>query len=93
MDYVENYEDLGNAIILQAFDDYCSWLYFYKKFPSSNTKRELNKIEYFFHSALYEVCTKIPPSVLIKLAERKVDERIRIEKSNKKSNTTGEYAN
>lgn len=93
MDYVENYENLGNAIILQAFDDYCSWLYVYKKIPTLTTKRELDKIEYFFHSALYEICTKIPPSVLIKLAERKVDERIRIEKSNKKFNTTSKHAN
>ena len=59
----DNYNNLANAIILQAVKDY----------RLNDDERELASIERFFRSGWFGVLTRIDPEMLIaKLREEKV---------------------
>jgi len=71
---VDEYEKLGNAIILQAVKDYRFALKRLEKHPRNDlalyTKRE---VENFFYSGLFSILTSLDPKVLIqKLGEEVV---------------------
>ncbi len=69
----DKYEDLANAIILQAVKDYRNALIKLKKHPISrialNTKQE---VEQFFRSNWYTYLTALDPEILI----RKLNEEV-----------------
>lgn len=63
---MDTYENLANAIILQAVDDYRDALKRLNHFPhdrdSIHTKSE---VERFFHSAWFSTLTSLDPEMLI----------------------------
>lgn len=60
------YENLANAIILQAVKDY----------RLTDDERELQEIERFFHSSWFGVLSKVDPEFLIKeLRKEKQNDR------------------
>lgn len=67
------YEELANAIILQAVKDYRDALKNLKKYPndtdSQNTKKEC---EAFFRSAWYNLMTKVDGKMLISALQKEV---------------------
>lgn len=76
------YSNLSNAIIIRAVDDYRSHfdrLNYLLREPSFNgrriveTKREIDKIEGFFHSEWYSLITNISPEDVIKKVRKEVE--------------------
>jgi hypothetical protein len=63
----EAYENLANAIIKLAADDYKSALIRLKRHPESeSTKADVKRQEKFFYSEWYEVLTDLDASYLIR---------------------------
>lgn len=61
--YDRNYEELANAIIMQAVNDYrASW----KKKGGASERRQ---IQNFFHSRLFANITEVNPDYLIERLE------------------------
>lgn len=72
---MEPYENLANAIILQAVKDYRAALKKLKRNPYSNlsiTKAEIASIERFFRSPWYEALTNVDGELLIKKLREEV---------------------
>lgn len=71
----EAYENLANAIIKLAADDYKAALIRLKRNPESESaKRDVEREERFFYSEWYEVLTDLDPSYLIRKMKERVNE-------------------
>ncbi|MBQ7558274.1 MAG: hypothetical protein IJT00_09455 [Lachnospiraceae bacterium] len=71
----EAYENLANAIIKLAADDYKSALIRLKRHPDSESaKRDVERQEKFFYSEWFEVLTDLDPSYLIRRMKEMVNE-------------------
>ena len=66
------YEDLANAIILKAVDDYRTAL---QGVPCKDTDKEIKELEKFFRSAWFKVLTKIDGEYLIARLREEEKER------------------
>ena len=67
------YENLANAIVAQAAQDYLSALKRLKKNPRNRTAMdEAMQMEKFFHSGWYEILTDVDPDYLIRKLREKV---------------------
>lgn len=63
----ENYQELANAIILQAVKDYRDALDILSKRDNNKTaKAEKRSIEYFFRSPWFSVLTNLNGAILIR---------------------------
>ena len=66
---------LGNGIIIQAINDYGIYMKRLEKNPSDTRARdEIESIEKFFYSDLFEMITKLDPTELIVMLEKKCEE-------------------
>ena len=75
MSDITNYENLANAIILQAVKDYRVALRALKANPRSHTPlSDKNKIERFFRSEWFTVLTSVDGEMLIRSLQMEVDE-------------------
>ena len=71
----EAYENLANAIIKLAADDYKSALIRLKRNPESESaKQDVKRQEKFFYSEWFEVLTDLDPSYLIRKMKEMVNE-------------------
>ncbi|MGO5160536.1 MULTISPECIES: hypothetical protein [unclassified Bilifractor] len=69
------YQNLANAIVAQAAEDYLSALKRLKKNPRNRTAMdEAMQMEKFFHSGWYEILTDVDPDYLIRKLREKVAE-------------------
>lgn len=69
----EEYENLANAIVLQAARDYRNALKNLQRNPRSRSALyEKNEIEQFFHSDWYLQLTSVEPEMLIKQLNQEV---------------------
>lgn len=67
------FENLANAIVKQAADDYEAALRKLKKNPRNKAAMgETMELENFFHSGWYGVLTKVDPDYLIRRLREKV---------------------
>ena len=67
------YQNLANAIVAQAAQDYLSALKRLKKNPRNRTAMdEAMQMEKFFHSGWYGVLTGVDPDYLIRKLREKV---------------------
>lgn len=67
------YQNLANAIVAQAAEDYLSALKRLKKNPRNRTAMdEAMQMEKFFHSGWYEILTDVDPDYLIRKLREKV---------------------
>ena len=62
---IENYENLANAIILKAVDDYQKAL----KGETDKDKQTVKDIEKFFRSDYFMVLTKADPNIILAKAK------------------------
>lgn len=63
----DSYENLANAIVLSAVEDYRKALMKYSKNPDSKTaKAEVDSLERFFKSQWYSVLTSVEGEFLIR---------------------------
>ena len=86
----EAYENLANAIIESAVEDYKWALIHLKKNPDSKAaQEEVRRQERFFYSDWFEVLTNLDPSYLIRKMKEmveKMDDNQRAKKSKSKGN-------
>ena len=69
----DRYEDLANAIVLQAVKDYRESLKRLKKYPNKDTDLfVIQKVEQFFRSDWYSTLTTIDPEILIRKLKEEV---------------------
>ena len=69
------YQNLANAIVAQAAQDYLSALKKLKKNPRNKMAMdEAMQLEKFFHSGWYEILTDVDPDYLIRKLREKVAE-------------------
>ena len=74
VDYAECYEELANAIVLQAFKDYRKALFKLVQEPEEWKHRSSKKkLERFFHSKWYRTLTNLNPAILMQEAKRQAD--------------------
>ena len=74
VDYAECYEELANAIVLQAFKDYRKALFKLVQEPEEWKHRSSKKkLERFFHSKWYRTLTDLNPEILMQEAKRQAD--------------------
>ena len=74
VDYAECYEELANAIVLQAFKDYRKALLKLVQEPEEWKHRSSKKkLERFFHSKWYRTLTDLNPAILMQEAKRQAD--------------------
>jgi len=74
MSGVTNYENLANAIILQAVRDYRTTLKCLKNNPwNYDADCRKNEIEHFFRSQLFTVLTSVDGEMLIRSLRKEVD--------------------
>ena len=74
VDYAECYEELANAIVLQAFKDYRKTLFKLVQEPEEWKHRSSKKkLERFFHSKWYRTLTDLNPEILMQEAKRQAD--------------------
>lgn len=74
VDYAECYEELANAIVLQAFKDYRKALFKIVQEPEEWKHRSSKKkLERFFHSKWYRTLTDLDPAILMQEAKRQAD--------------------
>ena len=74
VDYAECYEELANAIVLQAFKDYRKALFKLVQEPEEWKHRSSKKkLERFFHSKWYRILTDLDPAILMQEAKRQAD--------------------
>ena len=63
---MDPYQELANAIVLQAVKDYREALRRLKKHPDDKAAmKEAMELEEFFHSSWYGVLTQVDPDYLI----------------------------
>ena len=69
------YENLANAIVLSAVDDYKSALLRQKRNPESiSAAEDVKRLEKFFYSDWYEVLTDLDPGYLIRKMKEMIEE-------------------
>lgn len=69
----DKYDDLANAIVLQAVKDYRDALKKLKNYPNSNSmQHRKNEVERFFRSDWYSTLTSIDPEMLIEKLNEEV---------------------
>ncbi|MCH4000657.1 MAG: hypothetical protein LKF15_10635 [Lachnospiraceae bacterium] len=69
------YENLANAIIIQAADDYVAALKRIQKNPGNKAAlHDAMSIENFFHSGWFGVLTSVDPDYLIEGLRKKVNQ-------------------
>ncbi len=69
----DRYEDLANAIVLQAVKDYRDSLKRLKKYPNKDTDLfTIQEVEQFFRSDWYSTLTTIDPEILIRKLKEEV---------------------
>ena len=74
MSDIANYENLANAIILQAVKDYRAALKCLKRNPKNKTAiADKDEIEIFFRSDWFSVLTKVDGEMLIRSLNKEVD--------------------
>lgn len=74
VEYAECYEELANAIVLQAFKDYRKALFKLVQEPEEWKHRSSKKkLERFFHSKWYRTLTNLNPAILMQEAKRQAD--------------------
>ena len=74
VDYAECYEELANAIVLQAFKDYRKTLFKLVQEPEEWKHRSTKKkLERFFRSKWYRTLTDLDPEILMREAKRQAD--------------------
>ena len=74
VDYAECYEELANAIVLQAFKDYRKTLFKLVQEPEEWKHRSTKKkLERFFRSKWYRTLTDLNPEILMREAKRQAD--------------------
>lgn len=74
MSGIENYENLANAIVLQAVRDYRTALKSLKLNPSNKSaKIEKENIERFFRSDWYQVLTSVDGESLSRALRKEMD--------------------
>lgn len=74
IDYANCYEELANAIVLQAFKDYRKALFKLVQEPEEwNHRSSKKKLERFFHSKWYRTLTDLDPAILMQEAKRQAD--------------------
>ena len=74
VDYAECYEELANAIVLQAFKDNRKALFKLVQEPEEwNHRSSKKKLERFFHSKWYRTLTDLDPAILMQEAKRQAD--------------------
>lgn len=74
MSDIRNYEDLANAIVLQAVNDYRVALKCLKVNPRNRTAAaDKGEIERFFRSRWFTVLTSVDGEMLIRSLQREVD--------------------
>ena len=67
------YQNLANAIVAQAAEDYLSALKRLKKNPANRMAMDdAMQLEKFFHSGWYEILTDVDPDYLIRKLREKV---------------------
>ena len=72
----ECYENLANAIVLQAFKDYKRALWKLSHNPyDSDAARNKKKLERFFDSNWYRLLTDVDADILVGEAKRQVEDR------------------
>ena len=76
------YEDLANAVVLQAVEDYRNALKG-KGYDNKSPERIIGELEKFFRSEYYEVLTKVNGEYLI---EKLREEHLENERRNNESN-------
>jgi len=73
---IDPYEQLANAIILRAVEDYRDALKKLKKRPKYGPAQDLkNEVERFFRSAWYRELTSVDGEILIKKLQAEVSEQ------------------
>jgi len=71
----EAYENLANAIVLSAVEDYKAALLRQKRNPESiSAAEDLKRLEKFFYSDWYEVLTDLDPGYLIRKMKEMIEE-------------------
>lgn len=71
----EAYENLANAIVLSAVEDYKAALLRAKRNPdSASAAEDVKRQERFFYSEWFEVLTDLDPSYLIRKMKEMVNE-------------------
>lgn len=74
IDYANCYEELANAIVLQAFKDYRKALFKLVQEPEEWKHRSSKKkLERFFHSKWYRTLTNLDPAILMQEAKRQAN--------------------
>ncbi len=69
----DRYEDLANAIVLQAVKDYRDSSKRLKKYPNKDTDLfTIQEVEQFFRSDWYSTLTTIDPEILIRKLKEEV---------------------
>lgn len=72
----ECYENLANAIVLQAFKDYKRALWKLSHDPyDTDAARNKKKLERFFDSNWYRLLTDVDATILVGEAKRQVEDR------------------
>ena len=67
------YENLANAIILKAVEDYRKILRTHSQRPDDRAvSKELENLEQFFHSDFFAVLSNLDPSALIERLKKEV---------------------
>ena len=70
----ENWEDLANAIILSAVEDYTDVYKRLRRHPTSKAgKNEISKLERFFYSDWYAMLTDVDPRYLLNKLQEAIE--------------------
>ena len=77
VDEKEAYENLANAIIVSAVEDYKSALVKLKRHPDNKRALdEIRNLEKFFYSEWYELLTDLDASYLLRKVRELVEEEV-----------------
>ena len=79
MHYKKLYQDLTNAIVVQAADDYRKALDGKSYSKLKTPEGVIEELEKFFHSSWYRMLTKVDGDFLIEQLKREHNEKIRKE--------------
>ncbi len=73
---MEPIEAIANAIIIQAVDDYHSYLRCYCLHSTNKNKEKVDELEAFFRSKWYGVLTTVDPEILLEKVRREVKREV-----------------
>lgn len=76
---ITHYENLANAIVIQAIQDYKAALRVLEKNPNNIwTNRDVKEIEHFFRSKWYRMLTSVDAGWLMERINETIDDNRRI---------------